>query len=264
MNTILFKLNHTLTSFVIFFTIYIFGAFPEKFYILHTLKVILYFAMRFYSWKQKKFHYYMFDFCYFMNIIACVGSIYFNDNIILQKIIFTCSNGPLAFAVIFLGNKLVYHSNDYIVSSFIHTSPMLLSYINRWNISKFSDEITLYNYFEHIYYSIIMYFVWFIPYYIILYILLYYRTIEKNNMTMFDYSVENKLKFIKKITQKRRLQQIIYSIIHFTFYSMTIFISPLMWYNQTLHFCHIVFIILVSIWNGSSYYCYKMQNKQEN
>lgn len=261
---LLFKLNHTLTTAIIFITIYTFGAFPNYFYILHSLKVFVYFLTRFYSWKQKKFHYYMFDFCYFANIIYVVISFVYPDNITLQKMIFVCANGPLATAVIILNNRIVYHSQDFTVSSFIHMSPMLLSYITRWN-TQFSDHkeiISFENYGYQIFLAIILYICWFVPYYILLYGILYHRTIEKNNITMFDYAVSSSFTFIKNITQKRRLQQFIYSIFHFICFFIASLISPLFWYYKELHFAYIILITIIAIWNGSNYYYYKINSKE--
>lgn len=263
MDNLVFKSNHTIFSFMTFLTIYIFGAFPENFYILHTMKTILYFIIRFYTWKKKKSHYYMLEFCYFFNVFASIVNIYFANDVILQKIIFTCANGPIATSVIALNNKLIFHSNDYIISSFIHTSPMLLSYVNKWIISPYDENLNLTNYFEHIYYSILLYVGWFVPYYIILYVVLYKRTIEKKNITMFDYSIENSMNFIKKISNNRRTQQLIYSFFHFMLYLIGISISPILWYSKTLHFFYIMIVTLSMLWNSGSYYYYVIENNNK-
>jgi general stress protein CsbA len=197
--------------------------------------------------------------------MSSIFEMYLHDNIKYQKMIFICANGPLALAVIILSNKLVYHSDDFIISSFIHTSPMLLSYINRWIVNKnLNESLSLLNYTEFIFLGLILYFVWVMPYYVTLYGILYKRTIEKNNETMFDYSIKNKLSFIINITSNRRLQQAIYSCIHLILVIITMMIAPIFWYNKFLHFCYIIFIVTISIWNGSSYYYYKMHNKKDD
>jgi hypothetical protein len=86
------SISHTLYSLIIILTAYIIGAFPEKFYLLHVTKTLVYLILRFYSFKKRKFHYYMFDFCYIVNLFSLYVVLFNPNNLILQKILFVTAN----------------------------------------------------------------------------------------------------------------------------------------------------------------------------
>ena len=71
---------------------------------------------RFFTYRAEKAHFYMIDFCYFVNLSAilqtlfcgCEGSFcgnWFQMNYILTQ-------GPIATAIVLWGNSLVFHSLD--------------------------------------------------------------------------------------------------------------------------------------------------------
>ena len=118
--------NFTLGVGLTLFTEYIILAHPELFPTF--FRVLLSFMMihRFYDYQKTKFHYFMLDFCYFMQIstymqmYSCPSSassemceIWFKSNHVL-------SHGPIAFAVIAWKNSLVFHRyvSTYLCSEF--------------------------------------------------------------------------------------------------------------------------------------------------
>ena len=118
--------NFTLGVGLTLFTQYIILAHPELFPTF--FRVLLSFMMihRFYDYQKTKFHYFMLDFCYFMQIstymqmYSCPSSassemceIWFKSNHVL-------SHGPIAFAVIAWKNSLVFHRyvSTYLCSEF--------------------------------------------------------------------------------------------------------------------------------------------------
>jgi hypothetical protein len=261
------SISHTLYSLIIILTAYIIGGYPEKFYLLHVAKTIIYLVLRFYSFRKRKFHYYMCDFCYFVNLFSLYVILCDKNNLILQKILFVTANGPLALSIILFKNKIVLHSMDQNTSVFIHLSVMLLSYVYRWNDDNFSKNINLYNesWLSFIIYGSIFYMIWSIFYIIMLFFVLRERILSRGNITMFDWAInETPLSNLKKLSTNEKVQQILYSCFHCIAVSVAFMIAPIFWYSQTLHFCYIIFIIANGFWNGSKYYIHKMQKLEKN
>jgi Protein of unknown function (DUF2838) len=253
------RLNHTLYLVIIVLTAYIWGAFPDKFYLLHSLKTISYLFLRFVSFKQRKFHYYMCDFCYIVNLFSMWVSFVSPQNLTMQKILFVTANGPLALAVIVFKNKVVLHSMDQNTSTFIHISAMLLSYIYRWHyLIDYQNESWL----SLSLLGIGFYFAWAAVYGILMFVVLRDRIVDKGNMTMYDWAIEKTgLAKLKKFTDNEKVLQFVYMCIHGFFTCLSFFISPLFWYNQLLHFGYILLIITMAFWNGSSYYANQIHRK---
>jgi len=248
------RLSHTLYSIIIVLTAYILGAVPEQFYWIHAIKTIIYLFTRFISFKKRKFHYYMCDFCYLVNLFAVYVSFMYPNNITFQKMIFATANGPLALAVIVFRNKVVLHSMDQNTSTFIHISAMLLSYTYRW----YSLDHNLYDnesWFSIAAAGIAFYIVWAIGYGIFMFKVLRDRIVEKGNVTMYDWAIENTgLSNLKNITSNEKAQQFMYMCLHGFLTCLSVVLSPIFWYYQWLHFGYILCIITMAFWNGSYYY----------
>jgi hypothetical protein len=254
---------HTFYSLSIVLTAYIFGTFPEKFYMAHVIKTVFYLITRYISFKQRKYHYYMIDYCYFVNIFSVYVSLFNANNLQLQKLIFVAANGPLALSVILFKNKIIYHSADQNTSVFIHVSSMLASYCYRWNTIH-ENEIGDESWVSFILLGIGFYMTWSIVYSIIMFMLLRKRIVEKGNMTMFDWAINNtNLTILKKKSSNEKVRQFMYTIVHATLSVIALSIAPVFWYYQKLHFAYITFIIVSAFWNGSSYYVRLEKIKKE-
>lgn len=245
------RIIHTfyLTSIVL--SSFLFGAYPTIFCYVHGLKTFVYLFLRFFSFKQKKFHYYMCDFCYFVNFFSIYVS-FFNSSLILQKILFAVANGPLAISVIIFRNKIILHSFDHNTSTFIHISAMLLSFVLRWNGEN--NNINDSSWLMISLCGLCFYLVWMVFYSYIMFFCLRERIINKGNMTLFDWALDNTLLSHLKYFSDEKVRQVIYMCIHFIFCGLCIIISPIFWYNKMLHLVYIVFIIGNAFWNGSYYY----------
>lgn len=115
--------------------------------LIHSLRALICFVLqkavtllsyRWYSYKQLKFHYFLFDFCYFTNFLtllyiwipSCIISEEYRGE--LFTTCFSFAMGPLLSAIIFWRNSLVPHSTDKMTSLFIHISPPLTLWGIRW------------------------------------------------------------------------------------------------------------------------------------
>jgi len=64
------KLSFILGVFLLVFTTFVLGRHPnDHYYTYHCVTVVSLVAFRFYNYRSKGWHYYLFDFCYFGNTL---------------------------------------------------------------------------------------------------------------------------------------------------------------------------------------------------
>lgn len=112
-------------------TCYILGAAPLSFVLWHTVKVPLLIVMRFFYLQKTKAHFFIADFCYWVNALSIVYIWLAPHSAALFQILFAAANGPLLFSILAFNNSLVLHDREKMTSVFIHTSPALLTYALR-------------------------------------------------------------------------------------------------------------------------------------
>lgn len=76
--------------------------------------------MRYYQYKKRSWHYFLFDLCYFSTILNFVYIWFLPDNAALFVACYCLSHGSLGSAVITWRNSLVFHDSDKVTSLFIH------------------------------------------------------------------------------------------------------------------------------------------------
>eukprot|EP01061_Rhynchopus_euleeides_P012038 TRINITY_DN21642_c0_g1_i1.p1 TRINITY_DN21642_c0_g1~~TRINITY_DN21642_c0_g1_i1.p1 ORF type:complete len:505 (+),score=129.42 TRINITY_DN21642_c0_g1_i1:57-1571(+) len=121
-------------------------------------------AVRYNLYRRKKMHYFLIDFCYFMQVLLAINTAFnfLNDKEHapsdesrwlpppapvpidsfmnhLFKINFLFANGPLSIAIIAWRNSLVFHSLDKVTSIFIHAFPMAITFCDRWYSGRYAD-----------------------------------------------------------------------------------------------------------------------------
>uniref|UniRef100_A0A6B2L5R4 Glycerophosphocholine acyltransferase 1 n=1 Tax=Arcella intermedia TaxID=1963864 RepID=A0A6B2L5R4_9EUKA len=123
---------------------------PQWMWLYYVMMLIPLMVNRFVSYHRSNAHYFMLDFCYYMQVWALIVIFVYPNDISLFKVFFGLCNGPLLMAVIIWENKMVFHDLDKITSLFIHVFPPLLSYTMRWytNVENTTDvPITFYDMF---------------------------------------------------------------------------------------------------------------------
>ncbi|XP_019861289.1 PREDICTED: uncharacterized membrane protein C776.05-like [Amphimedon queenslandica] len=126
------KLTFTVFLSNVMLTAFLAGYVPQYFYYWHSVKSVALILIRWLIYKRKRWHYFLFDFCYFVNLLLFV---YFwspwKPNWLFPAI-FVLSHGPLLFAIPLWRNSVVPHSLDKMTSLFIHISPPLATWGVRW------------------------------------------------------------------------------------------------------------------------------------
>ena len=127
------KLTFIFGVLVLMTTCFLIGRFPnDLYYVWHAVLVNILVIYRIKMYYDLKYHYYLFDFCYFANCIFSYFLLMDPYNKRLYHIVFMYSTGPLALAIGAFRNSLVFHSIDHLTSLTIHAIPMFSAWNLRW------------------------------------------------------------------------------------------------------------------------------------
>jgi hypothetical protein len=110
---------------------------PEYFSVWFCGIVPIILLSRLYHFHSLNWHYFLIDFCYFVNIGALFNLLVFKSSLLVFKVCFIHSVGTLPLAIIIWRNSLVFHDYDKIVSVYIHLLPCMLYYTLRWRSPQF-------------------------------------------------------------------------------------------------------------------------------
>ncbi|KAJ7283428.1 hypothetical protein C8J57DRAFT_734828 [Mycena rebaudengoi] len=105
------------------FSALIFGLAPQWVHISYTLQLLYLLPLRAYTYKKRAWHYFLFDLCYYGNILNIVYIWLLPSSPALFVACYCLSHGSLASAVITWRNSLVFHDQDKVTSLFIHIYP---------------------------------------------------------------------------------------------------------------------------------------------
>ena len=85
-----------------------------------------YLPLRWYMYKRRTWHYFLFDLCYYTNVLDLIFIWAAPSSPALFVACYYISMGSLASAVITWRNSLVFHDWDKVTSLFIHIYPPLV------------------------------------------------------------------------------------------------------------------------------------------
>ena len=124
-----------------YITIYIFGHAPHEFPAWNALQMLVLFPVTFYRWAKLKWLVFFTEFCWVSNLFLAIYCITLHTRPALvppehrttmTHFFFAVAAGPLQAAVVLLGNSLVPHSPDHMMSLLIHLQPAMTAYCLRW------------------------------------------------------------------------------------------------------------------------------------
>jgi Protein of unknown function (DUF2838) len=101
-------------------------------HISFTLQLLYLLPYRSYVYKKLKWHYFLFDLCYYVNILSLVFLWILPQSPALFVACYCLSHGAVASAVITWRNSLVFHDADKVTSLFIHVYPAFTFTVIRW------------------------------------------------------------------------------------------------------------------------------------
>ncbi|PGH18149.1 hypothetical protein AJ80_04536 [Polytolypa hystricis UAMH7299] len=107
----------------IFVSGYLIGAYPQYFYYWYTAQLLYFLPLRYYTYHQRGYHYFLADLCYFVNLLACMSIWIFPRSKRLFLSTYCLAYGNNAVAIAMWRNSMVFHSMDKVTSLFIHIMP---------------------------------------------------------------------------------------------------------------------------------------------
>ncbi|EED88208.1 predicted protein, partial [Thalassiosira pseudonana CCMP1335] len=239
---------------------------PSQMGLLYTSLLIPLMVARYILYRADLFHYFMYDFCYFSQVLLLVHMYKHPDNIKLAKCLFSISNGPLALAVVMWRNSLVFHSMDKMTSMFIHVLPSLVMFCRRWGDHLLLKEFSLYEEMDGTMTSNIIDFWWnpFCWYALWQTIYLIKTEVYSKKKLMYNASIMTSLRWMtrKKNSTSYKLLSVFgehnqlqtFVLVQAVYTLLTFLVVPLLWYSIWLHSLYLLVIFVVALVNGAQYY----------
>ncbi|GAM28975.1 hypothetical protein SAMD00019534_121510, partial [Acytostelium subglobosum LB1] len=241
---------------------FVYGRAPKYIPDVFAVEFCLGFILRLYSYRKKKQHYFLFDYCYYANFMLLWythGPEYVRSSTVLFKICFSFCNGPLMWAIVAWRNSLVFHSLDKATSVLIHILPAIVTASVRWHIlpatHPIDKESLTATWTETFWIPMFFYLLWQTIYVYVM--LLRQNTIrERNYITTLNFLTNHQsnsiVSRILNILPTKKvyifmLSQLLYTI-------LTMLPCKILYNNMNLHLGYIVCMLLVCIWNGANYY----------
>jgi hypothetical protein len=190
---------------LVIITTFLLGRRPNDiYYTYHVIVIISLVAIRLINYRIKKWHYYLFDFCYFANALIVYFLMIDPKNDILFKVFFVYANGPFGLAIPAFKNSMIFHKIDNLTSIAIHIIPLATSWNLRWTTLAYEktlkeedryfltlpedDQNLDFNFFNKMFLiPFALYLLWALLYYVKVFIVSSKKIADRNYETMFIY-----------------------------------------------------------------------------
>ncbi|GEM07189.1 hypothetical protein Rt10032_c02g1206 [Rhodotorula toruloides] len=229
----------------------------------YSLQMLVYTPYRVYTYKRRLYHYFLFDLCYFVNLLSILYLWVFPGSPMLFEACFGLTLGSLGTAIATWRNSLVFHSLDKIISLAIHIFPPFVFVVIRHfyphdlAIARYPalKELPHLNPWRSMAICMTTYIVWQLLYFHFV-INLRAAKIKEGRATSFTYMVNDKKRLIGKIAARVPPQwreaafmggQAIYTFV-------TLLIPIFVLYDsKTWSAIYLVALFAISAYNGASF-----------
>ncbi|KAH9034933.1 hypothetical protein EDB84DRAFT_1269713 [Lactarius hengduanensis] len=243
------------------FSALLFGLAPQYVHISYTLQLLCLLPYRYYSYKKLQWHYFLFDLCYYVNILNFVFLWIFPQSPSLFVACFTLSHGVVASAVITWRNSLVFHDADKVTSLFIHVYPPFTFTVIRHFYPGAEERFPALKEppidpWQALLLSSVIYLVWQLLYWKFVYVDRR-KKVESGQRATSLYYMINKPGLIGGILNKVRPEsRTLYFMLGQFVYSVLTDVPPVfvLYYSPFWSGAYILFILSVSVWNGGGFY----------
>eukprot|EP01125_Pyxidicula_operculata_P002116 TRINITY_DN1205_c0_g1_i1.p1 TRINITY_DN1205_c0_g1~~TRINITY_DN1205_c0_g1_i1.p1 ORF type:complete len:337 (+),score=41.97 TRINITY_DN1205_c0_g1_i1:409-1419(+) len=257
------KISFCLGIFLLVVMEYVVVACPQQFPLVYTALLIPLLIYRFLDYHKSNYHYFMLDFCYYVQVWCLVSSFVLPHHNRVFKVFFGLGNGPLLSAIIMWKNKMVFHDLDKITSLFIHVAPPLVSYCLRWFPNV--DHNYAFDDLEHSYISIYDIFCMVVFYSLWQFLYLFKTEYIDHKKFQEDETLMTSARWFTTVQphpiynalRKRGIKASPITILVGVQLIFTIFmLIPVIWIYQYqwVHASVILFAFACATWNGASYY----------
>ncbi|GBE79377.1 hypothetical protein BKA93DRAFT_809699 [Sparassis latifolia] len=247
----------------LFVTSLLFGMAPEWIHIAYTIQAAYYLPMRVYLYKKRHWHYFLFDLCYYTNLLNFVYIWLLPANSALFVACYCLSHGSVASAVITWRNSLVFHDFDKVTSLFVHIYPPLVFTVIRHYYVNAEERFPALLDLPHLdpirslLLSSIIYLIWQLLYWKFVFINRRTKIQSGQRATSLTYLLNDKRGVIGRtlvaVAPERReiwfmIGQLFYTIL--TELPAVFLLYDSSFWSGTF----LIFIFAVSVWNGGGFY----------
>jgi len=244
------------------FSALLFGLAPEYVHISYTLQSSCLLPYRCYKYKKLQWHYFLFDLCYYVNILNFVFLWIFPHSPSLFVACYCLSLGSVASAIITWRNSLVFHDADKVTSLFIHLYPAFTFTVIRHFYPDAEERFPALKELPHLHpwrallLSSAIYIVWQFLYWKLVYVNRR-KKLESGQRTTSLHWMLNKPGLIRNLLSKVKpenrelyfmLGQFVYAVLTDVPPVFVLYDSPF-WSGA-----YLLFILSVSVWNGGGFY----------
>eukprot|EP00928_Gymnodinium_smaydae_P006269 TRINITY_DN121_c0_g1_i1.p1 TRINITY_DN121_c0_g1~~TRINITY_DN121_c0_g1_i1.p1 ORF type:complete len:489 (-),score=103.44 TRINITY_DN121_c0_g1_i1:89-1513(-) len=246
------KLVFDCSIFDIVMMAFILGRIPGKFYIYYTLKMVWLLGIRLPKWRMEKQHYFLFDFCYFANLVLLVYIWVFP----LSALLFEAAAGfagLLLISIHIFRNSAVLHDFERMTTWYVHAMPSITLWTLRWY--AYNDDGLGFVKFppvdRTILPSLILYAIWAIGYFLNIFVYSKTRIVERGFDTLYKYMALD-LGYIKRVPKKLQNHgPIVFMAGHLSLFLVSTPYHKVGYWPQTI----LLFLALAcGIHNGGRYY----------
>ncbi|KAH7873189.1 uncharacterized protein C8R40DRAFT_397033 [Lentinula edodes] len=241
----------------------LFGLAPQWVHIAYTVQALYLLPLRVYFYKKRSWHYFLFDLCYYVNILNFIYIWLLPQSPALFIACYCLSHGSLASAVITWRNSLVFHDQDKVTSLFIHIYAPFSFTVIRHYYPNAEDRFPALNQLRHLnplralLLSGGIYLIWQLLYWKFVFVDRRKKIESGQRTSSMSWLLNSKSSIIGKALSKIPPQgripsfmfgQLVYSIITELPAVFILYKSPF-WSGAFL-----IAIFSVSVWNGGGFY----------
>ncbi|PRP81565.1 transmembrane protein [Planoprotostelium fungivorum] len=251
---------------------YLLGHAPNAFVWKYNIQLPLLMFIRFWYYRSIKYHYFLLDFCYYANLILAlylqasftmIATRLIQYSLLLKTAHYT-QNGPLMWAIAVWRLSIVFHSLDKVTSLFIHLNPPLVMWAIRWHSPEGSDYQHCVSEYEHslsfstaVLFPLVPYIAWQLIYYVIVQIVRRKKfKADPERLTSFIWMQRDGKSLIGRWMKVfgRKYEIFMFGILQLIFTFVVMLPIQLLHHSYVLHTGFVLSILLLSAWNGSSFY----------
>ncbi|KAG0174785.1 hypothetical protein DFQ28_004479 [Apophysomyces sp. BC1034] len=246
---------------------------PEWIPLYYSLQSIYLLPLRFVIYRYRRWHYFIFDLCYFVNAMTLLFLWFFPTSPTLFIATYCLTNGPVAWAIVTWRNSLVFHSLDKVTSVFIHIFPPLVTYTIRWmpELQQSLDatqrntrfpalaEIPTMNFKDTMFFSTVAYLIWQVLYFI--FIIVKRREKVESGLRLTSYSwllndSQGRKGFIQhaSFVFGPKYKIYMFMLLQLVYNMATTIPTYFLYKSFWLHTTFLIAMFAASVWNGASYY----------
>lgn len=241
----------------------VFGLAPAWVHVAYTIQAAYLLPMRIYSFKKRRWHYFLFDLCYYVNIINFIYIWLLPHSRPLFIACYCLSHGSVATAIITWRLGMVFHDAEKVTSMFIHIyPPFVLSTIRHFypNASErfpALEGLEALKAWDALVYSSAVYLFWQVCYWKFVWVNRRTKIQSGERTTSLTFFLNNKRGWVGKLlvaTPPER-RALYYMMGQFVYAIITELIPVLVLYKSvTWTAIYLLVCFSVSVWNGAGFY----------